>query len=93
MEAIKADLLGKKLTLKFDSDQDVAQETVDLVVSKVRDIQKRDPSQFAQDILLVAILELAEEYTKSKRRVMDYKSSIQEKTDLFIESIDSCIVQ
>ena len=89
MKPLQLEILGKRITLKSDGSLENAGDVLELVRSKVRDIERRGSQGFAQDILLIALLEIAEEYVQSKKRVMEFKNDLAEKADRLGEMIEA----
>ena len=77
---IEVDLLGEKLLLRASEDPEIVQEVAELVKLRLQESRRRlsqkaeAPSR--QNILLLALLDLAEEYVKSKRRGLVHRSRI-----------------
>ncbi len=77
---IEVDLLGEKLLLRASEDPEIVQEVAELVKLRLQESRRRlsqkaeAPSR--QNILLLALLDLAEEYVKSKRRSLVHRSRI-----------------
>lgn len=77
---IEVDLLGEKLLLRASEDPEIVQEVAELVRLRLQESRRRlsqkaeAPSR--QNILLLALLDLAEEYVKSKRRSLVHRSRI-----------------
>ena len=80
---IEIDLLGEKLLLRASEDPEIVQEVAELVKLRLQESRRRlsqkaqAPSR--QNILLLALLDLAEEYVKSKRRSLVHRSRIGSK--------------
>ena len=80
---IEIDLLGEKLLLRASEDPEIVQEVAELVKLRLHESRRRlsQKSQAIsrQNILLLALLDLAEEYVKSKRRSLVHRSKIGSK--------------
>jgi cell division protein ZapA (FtsZ GTPase activity inhibitor) len=81
--SIELDVLGEKLTVTTSEDPEVVQEVALLVRSQIQESRRRLSQKNAQpskqNILLLALLELAEEYVKAKRRTALQRNKISVK--------------
>lgn len=81
--SIELDLLGEKLLVRASEDPDFVNEVAELVKLRLQEAGRRLSQKEArpsrQNVLLLALLELAEEYVKSKRRSLVHRSKIGSK--------------
>jgi cell division protein ZapA (FtsZ GTPase activity inhibitor) len=81
-QKVEIQLLGQKISLKAsESDPVLVKEIVELVSSKVKSAEKRSKGGIASQILLLALLEIAEEYVKAKHRTIHFKREVGEKSE------------
>ena len=74
-------LLGQKITIKTDvEDPDLVDEVVALVNRKLRYVESRAKIQSPQQVAILALLELAEDYLQAKRKTIDFKHQVGAKT-------------
>jgi len=77
---VEIDLLGEKLLLRTNEDAEIAAEVASLVKQRISEsrnrLSQRPGALSRQNILLLALLDLAEEYVKSKRRSLVHRSRI-----------------
>jgi cell division protein ZapA (FtsZ GTPase activity inhibitor) len=83
-------LLGETITIKTtDSDTDFVAEVIDLVSTRLDLAESRmKNARHAHQIVLLALLDLAEEYVRAKRRTADYKSEIEFRAKKLLKSFD-----
>jgi hypothetical protein len=80
-------LLGQKISLKINSksnepDPHLVQDILELVSKKLQDAETKSKSgQAPHQIALLALLDLAEEYVRAKRRTLEYQSAVIEKSE------------
>jgi cell division protein ZapA (FtsZ GTPase activity inhibitor) len=81
-QKVEIQLLGQKVSLKAsESDPALLKEIVELVSSKVKSAEKRTKGGIASQVLLLALLEIAEEYVKAKHRTIHFKREVGEKSE------------
>ena len=81
-QVMEIKLLGQKLLLKSDADPEVATEVLRLVSQRLGEAgtrTKRDNQPL--HVALLALLDLAEEYVRAKRRFEDYQKTIEAKSE------------
>lgn len=90
MNTIEVQLLGQRIALKSSSDPAVIQEVINLVSSKLNEVEGRMKKNSASHtVALLALLDIAEEYVQSKRRVVEYRDSVNEKSKQLNELIEA----
>jgi hypothetical protein len=81
--AVEFDLLGEKLMVTASEDPEIVHEVAELVRLRLSEAKRRlsqkTPSPARQNVALLALLDLAEEYVKSKRRSLVQRSKISSK--------------
>jgi len=81
-KTIELSLMGQKIFLKTESDQDRAEAVVHLVRGRIQDAEKRLKAGSApQFAALLALFDLAEEYLEAKKRIASYQNEIKTKVD------------
>ena len=82
-------LLGQKIVLKTtESNPELAKEIVNLVSSKIKEAESRVKSPAPHQVVLIALLDLAEEYVKAKRKTLDFKREMNEKSSHLLSLLD-----
>ena len=81
--AVEFDVLGEKLVVTAAEDPEIVQEVAELVKLRLQESRRRlslkTPTPSRQNVVLLALLDLAEEYVKSKRRTLVHRSKISSK--------------
>jgi len=81
-QKVEIQLLGQKIALKAsESNPELLKEIVELVSSKVKSAEKRAKGGIASQVLLLALMEIAEEYVKAKHRTIHFKREVGEKSE------------
>lgn len=72
-------LLGERIALRTtDNDPEFTAEVIELVSSRLEAVEKRLKGQKSKhQVTLLALLDLAEEYVRAKKRTAQYKSEIE----------------
>jgi cell division protein ZapA (FtsZ GTPase activity inhibitor) len=72
-------LLGQRIPLKTtDNDPEFTAEVIELVSNRLEAVEKRLTGQKSRhQVTLLALLDLAEEYVRAKKRTAQYKSEIE----------------
>jgi cell division protein ZapA (FtsZ GTPase activity inhibitor) len=76
-------LCGQKIVVKSsDSDPELNKEVIELVAERITAAESRfKATKTPHQVVLLALLDLAEEYVRAKRRVSDYRSEIEERSE------------
>jgi hypothetical protein len=81
--ALELDILGEKLVVRASEDPDLVNEVAELVKLRLQEskrrLQQKEAMPARNNVLLLALLDLAEEYVKSKRRSLVHRSKIGSK--------------
>lgn len=81
-QKVEIQLLGQKIALKAsETDPQLLKEITELVGTKIKSAEKRTKSGIASQVLLLAMMEIAEEYVKAKHRTIHFKREVGEKSD------------
>lgn len=75
-------LLGQRIALKTtDNDPEFTAEVVELVSGRLEAVEQRLTGQKSRhQVTLLALLDLAEEYIRAKKRTAHYKAEIEART-------------
>ena len=81
--SVELDVLGERLLVRSAEDPDFVNEVAEVVKLRLQESKRRlaqkEPHPSRQNVLLLALLDLAEEYVKSKRRSLVHRSKIGSK--------------
>ena len=89
-QSVEIRLAGQKIVLKAsESDPELVREIVELVSVKIKNAEKRGKGTSPHQIALVALLDLAEEYVKAKRRTSAFKREINDRSDHLMKILES----
>ncbi len=89
-KSVEIKLAGQKIVLKAtESDPDLVREIVDLVNVKLKNAEKRGKAAAAHQVALIALLDLAEEYIRAKRRTADFKREMNSRSDSLMRILES----
>ncbi|MCC7442304.1 MAG: cell division protein ZapA [Bdellovibrionales bacterium] len=72
------EVLGQKLHVRSDSDPEIVGEAVRIAMLKIKDAEKRVPRAAPYQVALVALLDLAEDYARAKRRATEHRRRLDE---------------
>ncbi len=83
-------ILGQKISLKStEKDQEVIRQIIDLVSLKLQIAEGRaGKNPTPHQVTLLALLDLAEDYVKAKKRTSDFKKKIHEKSEAIATLFD-----
>lgn len=83
-------ILGQRVTVRSsDIDPEIFEEALRLASAKIGEAEKRGQVAVPYQVVVVALLDLAEEYVKSKRRVLELKEKWNEKSSRLLNLIES----
>lgn len=92
--SIEFDFLGEKISLKVPapsegSSSDILNEVIALAQYKIKDAQKRARGAASHKIVLLALLDLAEDYVQSKTKTTEFKREVSQKSQTLIQLLDA----
>ena len=79
-QSVELRFMGQKFVLKSQGDPDTIKEVVDLATLRLTDVERRAKGAAAHQVALLALLDLAKEYVKAKRRSQEHKKKIEKRT-------------
>ena len=83
------ELLGQKIVMRTsESNSELLEEILDLVRTKVKGAEKRIKADAPNQVLLLALMEVAEEYVKAKHRTIRFKREVGERSDHLLQVIE-----
>lgn len=83
-------LLGQKILLKSsESDPEVISQIVELASSKLNEVESRSKGAAPHQIALLALLDLAEEYVQAKRRTLEFKRQLDDKSNKLLTLVEA----
>jgi len=75
--SVEVDILGERLMIRASEDPTVVEEVAELVKLRLQEANRRlSGTPNKNRVLLLALLDLAEEYVKSKRRQLTQRAKI-----------------
>jgi len=81
---------GKKLSVRAEGDSEVVSDAVQVAQTKIDDAQKRLGERAPlQQVALLAILDLAEDYARAKKRTVEYRKRVDDKASSLLEYFES----
>lgn len=89
-ETIEVKLLGQRVLLKSsEADPEIMQQAVRLASNLLSDVETRSPDLPPHQVALLALLDLAEEYTKAKMRTEEYKRQVEFKSSKIFSLVEA----
>ena len=89
-QSIEVNLLGQKIALKStESDPEVIQAIFQLVSKKLGEAESRARGAAAHQVALLALLDLAEEYVKARKRTLDFKQQLDDKSSKLLDLVEA----
>lgn len=83
-------LLGQRIVLKSsETDPEVIRQVLELVSARVGEAEKRSNGAAPHQIALLALLDLAEEYVKAKKRTLDFKQQLDDKSSKLLGLVEA----
>jgi len=84
---IELEFLGSKITLKTDGDNELVDEVVNLVKTRLEDARMRAKGAAPFQVALLGMLDLAEAYVKAKHGLIEERQEISGKSSQLMEII------
>lgn len=83
-------LLGQRIVLKpSETDPEVINQVVQLVTLKLSEAEGRTRGGAPHQVALLALLDLAEEYVKAKKRTLDFKQQLDDKSSKLLSLVEA----
>ena len=84
-------LLGQKIVLKTSSkDVEAVRDVIDLVQTRIGESEKRIKGGGApHQVALLALLDLAEDYVRSRKLTEEFKIQVEEKSERLLHLIEN----
>lgn len=83
-------LLGQKLTLKStEEDPEIIRQIIHVASARLSEAEINGRGAPPHQIALLALLDLAEEYVKAKRRTLDYQTQLDEKSSKLLSLVEN----
>ncbi|OFZ23318.1 MAG: hypothetical protein A2X94_03710 [Bdellovibrionales bacterium GWB1_55_8] len=91
-QSMEIRLLGQKIPIRTsEKDPELVSEVVGLVSVLLKNAEMRAKGAAAHQIALLALLDLAQEYSKAKRKTAAYKRDVNDKTARLKELVRDCL--
>ena len=88
--SIEVKLLGQKLVLKAtESDPEMLKQIIQLVTSRLSEVEGRSRGAPPHQVALLALLDLAEEHLKAKKKSAELKSQVDEKSSKLLTLVEA----
>lgn len=88
-QSIEVTLLGQKIALKTSGDPEVVQQVVELVTSRIKDMEKRSRSIVPHHVALLALLDLAQDYVQAKNKTTDHLRKVDQRTQELLNLVEA----
>lgn len=87
---VELKILNQRISLRTsDNDPEFTAEVVDLVSSLIEKSENRmKTNRVPSQVMVLAMLELAEEYVRAKKRTGDYKAEVARRAEQIVRSFD-----
>ena len=87
---IEVKLLGQRIVLKSSElDPEVIRQVLQLVTLKLSEAEGRSRGAAPHQVALLALLDLAEEYVKAKKRTLDFKQQLDDKSSKLLSLVEA----
>lgn len=86
---VSLEFLGQRISVKSDANPEMVEDVVSIAKLKLTDAEKRARGAAAHQIALLALLDITEEYVKAKKRAVDYRKEVSEKTSQLFGLIEA----
>lgn len=87
-QSVEVRLLGQRILLRSQESSEFTREVVDFVTTKLTEVEQRSKNVAPHQVALLALLDLAEEYLKAKRRAQEHRSKMDEKSKELLSLIE-----
>lgn len=86
--SVEVNIMGQKLQIRSDSDEAYVEEIAAFVDKKIREIVARTKSVASTQVVILAAMNIADEFFKYKQKVGVKHSNVAKKLEAMIEHID-----
>lgn len=89
-ESFEVVLLGQRIVLKSsEKDSEIVRHAIELVSMKLKEVESRTKDIAQYQIALLALLDIAEEYSKLKKQTLDLIRQLDEKSIKLLNLIET----
>jgi cell division protein ZapA (FtsZ GTPase activity inhibitor) len=90
IQTTEVKLLGQRIVLKSsETDPEVIRQVLQLVTLKINEAEARSRGAAPHQIALIALMDLAEEYVKAKKRTLDFKRQLDDKSSKLLSLVEA----
>jgi cell division protein ZapA (FtsZ GTPase activity inhibitor) len=90
VSTLEVKLLGQRIVLKSsETDPELIREVLDLVSRKLDEAENRSRGAPPHQTAVLALLDLAEEYIQAKKRTLDFKQQLDEKSSELLSLVET----
>jgi hypothetical protein len=83
--AFEVQLLGQKITLKALGETAEAEAVLKLVNDRLKSAEHRNRDRVPHHVVLLALLDIAEDYVRAKTAMSTHQQAVQKKTGQILE--------
>jgi cell division protein ZapA (FtsZ GTPase activity inhibitor) len=89
---LEVTLLGQRIVLKSsETDPEMIQQVLQIVSAQLSEAESRSKGMAPHQVVLLALLDLAEEYVKAKKRTLEFKQQIDSKSSKLLSLVEADI--
>jgi len=86
---LELDFIGQKIALKTEGNPELVSEVIELATIKLKDAERRGKGAPPHKLALLALLDLCEEYIRSKKRFQENRQNLTTRSEQLIELIEA----
>ncbi len=87
-KSVEVSIMGQKLQIRSDSDEGYIEKVAQFVDGKIDDVLKRTKSVASAQVVILAAMNIADEFLKYKMNKSEREETIAKKIESMIEHID-----
>lgn len=87
-KTVEFEFLDQKIVLKSGEDPELVQEAVRIAEIQIREAHRRSKTAAPYQVALLALLDLAEEYVRAKRRSQKHRRMIEKKSSELLSLVE-----
>jgi len=88
MAELNLEIFNQKLKIKSELPQSKSEAVLQFVQKIITDVELRKKFKSSQDILMIALLELSNEYLSAKSKVNEFQKNLSKKIEEIEKSIE-----
>jgi hypothetical protein len=87
-QTFNVEILGNRYSLRSDTDPEIVRRALELAEIKIKDAERRVRSGSPNQVALLALLDLAEDYVRAKDRATEHRDDLIRRSEKLLSIVE-----